>query len=117
VPASSGCEFEKRDSEKEADSEEDTGYEETETGDLKTLNEDIISISSGSSSDLEVLADMNVSLTDEEDEPTSITILDEVASIDDESSISEDKFESDQFFDSSSDDSFYSCSSDFEEIN
>lgn len=108
MPASSGCEFEKR-----ADSEEDTGYEETETGDLKTLNEDIISISS--ESDLEVIADMNVS--DEEDEPTSITILDEVASIDDESSISEDEFESDQFSDSSTDDSFYSCSSDFEEIN
>ena len=110
MPASSGCEFEKR-----ADSEEDTGYEETETGDLKTLNEDIISISSGSSSDLEVFAYMNVS--DKEDEPSSITILDEVNSIDDESSISEDEFESDQFFDSSSDDSFYSCSSDFEEIN
>ena len=58
-----------------------------------------------------------MSISDEEDEPTSITILDEVASIDDESSISEDEFESDHFSDSSTDDFFYSCSSDFEEIN
>jgi len=111
VPASSGREFEKRDS--EADSE-DTGYEETETGDLKTLNEDIISISSKSSSDLDEIAEMEIS------DSSSITILDKVASTlydDDESIISEDEFQSDEFSDSSTDDSFFSCTSDFEEIN